>query len=159
MASEAPTSSFTVRAQRLRNVLRTTDVGIANNQALGQQQAVKGYSAIWDTGATNTGVTPRVVTECGLVPIGQTKVVGVHGEELSNVYLIDVYLPNSVIVREITASEVSGLTSRFDDILIGMDIIGLGDFAVSNYRGKTTFTFRMPSLEEIDFVSSPRGLT
>jgi predicted aspartyl protease len=142
----------------LRNVLRTTDVGIANNQALGRQQAVQGYSAIWDTGATNTGVTPRVVSECGLVPIGQTQVVGVHGEELSNVYLIDVYLPNSVIVREITASEVPGLTSRLDDILIGMDIIGLGAFAVSNYRGKTTFTFRMPSVEEIDFVSSSRGL-
>lgn len=158
MPSEAPTSSFTVRARRLRNVLRTTDVGIANSQALGRQQAVKAYSAIWDTGATNTGVTPRVVSECGLVPIGQTQVVGVHGEQLSNVYLIDVYLPNSVIVREITASEVPGLTSRLDDILIGMDIIGLGDFAVSNYRGKTTFTFRMPSVEEIDFVSSSRGL-
>ena len=98
------------------------------------------------------------MSECGLVPIGQTQVVGVHGEELSNVYLIEVYLPNSVIVREITASEGPGLTSRLDDILIGMDIIGLGDFAVSNYRGKTTFTFRMPSVEEIDFVSSSRGL-
>lgn len=39
-----------------------------------------------------------------------------------------------------------------------MDVIGLGDFAVSNYRGKTTFTFRVPSLEEIDFVDEPRGL-
>ena len=37
------------------------------------------------------------------------------------------------------------MTSRFDDVLIGMDIIGLGDFAVSNYRGKTTFTFRKRS--------------
>lgn len=158
MPDESPTSSFTVRAQRLRNVLRTTDIGIANNEALGRPQEVKAYSAIWDTGATNTGVTPRVVSECGLVPIGQTRVVGVHGEELSNVYLIDVHLPNRMTVREITASEVPGLTGRLDDVLIGMDVIGLGDFAVSNYRGKTTFTFRVPSLEEIDFVDEPRGL-
>ena len=140
-------------------MLRTTDIGIANNEALGQQREVRAYSAIWDTGATNTGVTPRVARECGLVPIGQTTVVGVHGEDLSNVYLIDVYLPNGLTVREITASEMPGLTGRFDDVLIGMDIIGLGDFAVSNYRGKTTFTFRVPSLEEIDFVDKPRGLT
>ena len=140
-------------------MLRTTDIGIANNKALGRQREVKRYSAIWDTGATNTGVTPRVASECDLVPIGQTRVVGVHGEDLSNVYLIDVHLPNGLTVREITASEMPGLTSRFDDVLIGMDIIGLGDFAVSNYRGKTTFSFRVPSLEEIDFVDKPRGLT
>lgn len=139
-------------------MLRATGIGIANNKALGRQREVKRYSAIWDTGATNTGVTPRVASECGLVPIGQTRVVGVHGEDLSNVYLIDVHLPNGLTVHEITASEMPGLTSRFDDILIGMDIIGLGDFAVSNYRGKTTFTFRVPSLEEIDFANKSRGL-
>ena len=37
-------------------------------------------------------------------------------------------------------------------LLIGMDIIGLGDFAVTNADGKTTFSFRVPSVEEIDFV-------
>lgn len=137
----------------MKNVLRTPDVGITNNQALGQEQDVKSYWAIWDTGATNTAVTPRVVGECGLIPIGQTKIVGVHGEELSNVYLIDVCLPNGVVVPEITVSEVPGLTGEVDDVLLGMDIIGLGDFAVSNYRGKTSFTFRMPSQEEIDFTT------
>lgn len=133
-------------------MLRTPDVGIVNNQALGQEQDVKGYRAIWDTGATNTAVTPRVVSECGLIPIGQTKVVGVHERKLSNVYLIDVCLPNKVVVPEITVSEVPGLTGEGDDVLLGMDIIGLGDFAVSNYRGKTWFTFRMPSQEDIDFT-------
>ncbi|MCK4911673.1 MAG: SEC-C domain-containing protein [Thermodesulfovibrionales bacterium] len=39
------------------------------------------------------------------------------------------------------------------DILIGMDIMSKGDFAVSNHGGNTTFTFRMPSIEEIDFNS------
>lgn len=133
-------------------MLRTPDVGIVNNQALEQEQDVKGYRAIWDTGATNTAVTPRVVSECGLIPIGQTKVVGVHGQKLSNIYLIDVCLPNKVVVPEITVSEVPGLTGEGDDVLLGMDIIGLGDFAVSNYRGKTWFTFRMPSQEDIDFT-------
>lgn len=36
--------------------------------------------------------------------------------------------------------------------LIGMDVINLGDFAISNREQKTVFTFRMPSLQRFDFV-------
>lgn len=38
------------------------------------------------------------------------------------------------------------------DILIGMNIINLGDFAVTNKNGATKFTFRVPSQTDIDFV-------
>ncbi len=38
------------------------------------------------------------------------------------------------------------------DILIGMDIIAMGDFAITNGNGRSSWTFRMPSVEEIDFV-------
>ena len=37
-----------------------------------------------------------------------------------------------------------------------MDIIGTGDFAVTNLDGKTVFTFRIPSAERIDFVKEIR---
>ncbi len=37
-------------------------------------------------------------------------------------------------------------------MLIGMDIISRGDFAVTNKDGKTTFSFRLPSVAKIDFV-------
>ena len=39
-------------------------------------------------------------------------------------------------------------------VLIGMDIITSGDFSVSNYNGKTVFTFRTPSQERIDYVNN-----
>ncbi len=38
------------------------------------------------------------------------------------------------------------------DVLIGMDVIANGDFAVTNHQGKTLMSFRMPSVECIDFV-------
>jgi hypothetical protein len=38
-------------------------------------------------------------------------------------------------------------------VLIGMDVIGSGDLAITNHNGKTTFTFRVPPCEEIDFVA------
>lgn len=37
-----------------------------------------------------------------------------------------------------------------------MDIISRGDFAITNFGGKTTFSFRIPSTEEIDFNDQSR---
>ena len=37
------------------------------------------------------------------------------------------------------------------DVLIGMDIISMGDFAVSNFDGKTQFSFRIPSQEHVEY--------
>jgi len=39
-----------------------------------------------------------------------------------------------------------------EDAISCMDIIGNGDFAVTNFQGKTTFSFRAPSMEKMDFV-------
>lgn len=39
------------------------------------------------------------------------------------------------------------------DMLIGMDVISKGDFAVTNVGGITTFSFRIPSQETIDYVA------
>lgn len=39
-------------------------------------------------------------------------------------------------------------------VLIGMDLITLGDFAVTNKNGQTCFSFRYPSSEWIDFSES-----
>lgn len=41
-------------------------------------------------------------------------------------------------------------------MLVGMDIIGHGDFAVTNHNGKTIFTYRCPSTNQIDFVKQIR---
>lgn len=38
------------------------------------------------------------------------------------------------------------------DVLIGMDIIARGDFAMSNSNGKTKFTFQIPATHEHDYV-------
>lgn len=37
-------------------------------------------------------------------------------------------------------------------MLIGMDIINLGDFALTHKNGGTVFSFQIPSTHEYDFV-------
>jgi len=40
--------------------------------------------------------------------------------------------------------------------MIGIDIIGMGDFAVTNGDSKTTLSFRIPSSRQIDFAPDAR---
>ena len=113
----------------------------------------KKFSAIWDTGATNTVISKEVVKQCELKPTGITRVSTVGGETLTNTYLVNILLANKVEVYQIKV--VEGKISGPVDVLIGMDIIGNGDFAVTNKNDKTVFSFRIPSLECIDFVKNP----
>lgn len=126
-----------------------------SNIPLGPSKGIvhKKFFAIWDTGATNTVITQKVVQECGLKPTGMVKVFHADGETITNTYLVNIRLPNKVEVCQIRVTE--GILTGQADVLIGMDIIGRGDFAVTNKNGKTVFSFRMPSVERIDFVEQP----
>jgi len=107
------------------------------------------YKAIWDTGATRTAITSRVATECGLKPTGMCKARTASGETDTLTYFVSLYLPNMVCLSQVRVTQAV----LFDaDVLIGMDVIGSGDFAVTNHQGKTHMSFRMPSIECIDFV-------
>ena len=64
-------------------------------------------------------------------------------------FSVNILLPNHVEFPDWEVTEAGGLVGN-EDILIGMDIIGTGDFAVSN-KERTVFTFRYPSQEEISF--------
>ena len=44
------------------------------------------------------------------------------------------------------------LSEKGIDCLLGMDIISLGDFSITNFEGKTWLSFRIPSQHKVDFV-------
>lgn len=145
--------SFTAKSKGLASALVT---GIMIHPAFDPMKADsippgKKFKAIWDTGATNTVITKRVVQECNLKQIGMTQVHGVGGAMKDcPVYLVNIKLPNDLGVVKVRVTQ--GMITDGIDALIGMDIILLGDFAVTSYQGKTTFSFRTPSKERIDFV-------
>ena len=111
------------------------------------------FRAIWDTGATHTSVTKHVARKCALQQVGTTFVRTPSTIEPQRVstYRVNIIIPNGVMFENHLVSESESLAGDAD-ILIGMDIIGEGDFAVSSFQGRTTFTFRIPSIERIDFA-------
>ena len=110
---------------------------------------IKKYRAIWDTGATHSVITTKIVQELNLKPVGMTIVHTANGQAHQKQYIVNFYLPNQVMFSMLRVTEAP---LHETDILIGMDIISQGDFCLSNFEGKTALTFRMPSCEEFDFV-------
>lgn len=106
--------------------------------------------AQWDTGATATCISKKLVDKLNLLPTGKVKVSTPSGTGIMNKYIINLILNNEVRIQNLIVMD-SEIGNQGIDVLIGMDIISIGDFAVSNYKGKTQFSFRIPSQEHIEF--------
>lgn len=106
------------------------------------------FNALWDTGAMRSVISTEVVRILGLLPVGQAKVYHTNGVSVVKTYLIDILLPNAIEFSTVLVTEgILGDT----DVLVGMDIISRGDFAVTGSNGKTKFSFQVPSTHDIDF--------
>jgi hypothetical protein len=107
-------------------------------------------TAVWDTGATGTSISRELAGHLGLTQIGWIDIEGVTGKAQCCTYLISLFLPNMIAIPELEIADCIGNIGC--DVLIGMDVICMGDFAVCNKNGKTTFSFRVPSIAQINFT-------
>lgn len=105
------------------------------------------YIGIWDTGATGSCISTVLAKRLGLTSTGAETISTANGDAIAETYVVDVLLPNSVLVRDL----VVAASNMSEDMLLGMDIIGMGDFAVTNYQNRTVMSFRIPSARTIDF--------
>ena len=150
-----PHLAFTVKYQGRSSTL-TSDVEIFPAFANGQPPTRgRQYKALYDTGATHSSVSLKVVTELNLASMGALN-VGVGGGRLPTTsHLVNIMLPNKAMfgMAQVAKIDLHGGI----DVLIGMDILGVGDFTVTHYAGNTTFSYCCPSRREIDFVTETRN--
>lgn len=145
-----PHTAFTVRYTG-RSSRLISEVEIFPGFVPPAQPQGKKYQALYDTGATHSAVSPQVVADLQLASIGARN-VGVGGGMLTtSSHLVNIALPNRVMFPMISVAKMVLLGGI--DALIGMDILGSGDFAVTHHRDKTTFSFCCPSRREIDLVA------
>lgn len=109
--------------------------------------------ALWDTGATNSVITRDTALRLGLKPISKREVHHAGGTSWSNVYLVNIHLSDQLTIQTVQVTECADTGGQFG-LIIGMDIITLGDLSISNTGGCTVMSFRIPSIERVDFVQS-----
>ena len=113
-----------------------------NNTA---SNTIANTEALWDTGATISCIKPALFERLRLRrydTAGFTTITGIGGKIKAAVTLINLFLTPTFVIEDcpVYITDFPGRT----DILIGMDIIGMGDFAVCNVDNKTSFSFAMP---------------
>jgi len=145
------TAAFTIEYDGIVNALYT-NCGIYKAFKPTTQYKINptNFKALWDTGATDTVVSKKVVDALKLQPTGITGMVHADGKTTVNTHSVSIFLPNDVVISAIRVLECN-LPSDID-ILIGMDIISKGDFAITSSNGKTKFSFQMPSTHDIEFI-------
>lgn len=154
--------AFTVRADKIQNVI-FSEVGISLPSIISNKrdQTITKHLAIWDTGATGSVISRSIATGLNLIPTGKAQCHGVYSTSHVNIYFIDLYIGRICITNlKVTEGNIhvkDGSGAHPCSILIGMDVIGAGDFAytvdASNGKPCSTFSFRFPSLHRpIDFV-------
>lgn len=142
-------SSFTVKySQPVREIKTDCGVSYAFDRNKPLRPSFIKYTALWDTGASATVISRKVVEDLNLKPVGIQKVYHANGESMVHKYLISLKLPNDVGFSALCVSE--GVLHGMD-VLIGMDVIGNGDFTITN-KDTTIFTFQVPSTHETDYV-------
>ncbi len=150
--------SFTLKSPGGRLLVLKTECGVSvafNPDTTIVHPKPEKYIAIWDTGATGTVITKKVVDNLGLKPIAKAISYHANGSSEVNVYAINLILPNTVGFSTLTVTE--GIL-RNADVLIGMDVITKGDFSITNVNNNTVFTFRYPSIKEIDYTKEGKEL-
>ncbi len=145
-------NSFTIQYKgRMNQLVTNVRVGVAYDPTKQpERERHELYQALWDTGASGSVITEKVVQNISPPHIGFTEVHTASETIRSPIYLVSIRLPGDVIFfdRRVTVGNLKG---NFE-VLIGMDIIGLSDFAVTSGNGNTTFSFRFPSSDNIDFT-------
>lgn len=156
-----PTHCLTARSTsgKARELTTPCKVGApfdAATTAAGSEPPAQDFVALWDTGATNSAINQKVVDALGLKPLTMTKVQYGDGEVMAEVYRVHITLMGSL---RIATLHVTKGTFTHQDVIIGMDVIALGDFAVTNQGTGTVFSFRIPSQHTVDFVDHHKKLS
>lgn len=147
--------AFTLKSNVILNMLKTDILVLSNVRNAKKPYMPKMWRGLWDTGASRSSITKRIVDDLDLIPVGNINISTANGIVTVNTYFVDFGLPNGMTVENILVS-CSDLGEDID-VLIGMDIIRHGDFAITNVNNKTTFSFRTPSIQEIDYVKESKN--
>lgn len=97
-------------------------------------------TALWDTGCSVTSISSRLINKLELAPSGTTEILTTYGKQISSMYDILMYIEEQDhYIRNRNTPSYPFMKGQKHDLLIGMDVIKLGDFNI--IRKDDTFEF------------------
>lgn len=105
---------------------------------------IKPINALWDTGSTGSLIINPLPQQLGLVRTGE-RISLDYGRERENegwIYKANLYMGDIAMV-EYTVVSAEPIGPGYN-LVIGMDIIGQGDFTLRKVNGLTQLIFRLP---------------
>jgi hypothetical protein len=99
-------------------------------------------SALWDTGADCCAISTGMIAEMGIRELYSEKAGGFGGQK-DDVphYSIDIAIGDNHIIENVLAIAYESLGSH--DIILGMNVITLGDFALMREGEGSRFVFKL----------------
>lgn len=145
-------SAFSLKLLGLARVIKTNckiseAISIKELKEGKPHPEAKDFVAVWDTGASASAISPKVVDALKLIPMGKGYSKTAGGTIPVDIYSINILLPTNVGFSSLQVS----CANMEPDVLIGMDIISQGDFSITNKDGKTIFSFQTPSSHSVDY--------
>ena len=113
-------------------------------------------NGIIDTGANASVISNNIAERLNAIPQTFTKVHTASEQNVTTpLYEADIEICGKVKISGLMVT--SGALLDGTECLIGMDILSKGDLSVTNFDGKTCVSFRIPSLQCIDFVKTSKS--
>ena len=109
----------------------------------------KQVKALIDTGANCSCISRDLVKALNMVPMDIVTISTPSSITQVNVYVINIRI-NDVTIEDVRVCD-SNIGSQGLDLLLGTDIIGMGDLMVSNYNNMTIMSLRLPTKADLRF--------
>ncbi len=121
----------------------------AQGQNPAQALQLSHYMALIDTGASNTCISAKVISDLKLQPSGKMQVSGVHGAQATNLYQFKVIIlfptaqmPTGLVQASAATFDINGsqfIAPTTFDVLLGRDVICKGNFTMA-FDGHVSFS-------------------
>jgi predicted aspartyl protease len=110
-------------------------------------------NGIIDTGAMESVISQNIADALKAHPYSFARVnTASEFGVLTPIYRARIIINDEVMIEGLRVT--SGTLMEGTEFLIGMDVLNMGDLAVTNYNSQTCVSFRIPSLQRIDFVDA-----
>jgi len=146
--------SFTARYEGLiKNLLTPVNITPVYPKSRAPDITPVKATGLWDTGATRTCIKTWVSKRLNLQLFAtQARLSGIGGDVSPPTAFVNIRLMCDIEIDNCPVYVVD--LPGYADILIGMDIISKGNFAICNINNKTSFSFIVPPYpEHVDFTT------